>query len=113
VENSTCIVEILSEPGKAQLSATKKSKPPSGVAGDLLKIIRRAVDEMGTTSPDTAAVPNNTRAVTRDDLKKYCKTMGWQDERENNSWRAVLSTTLSQLRNKGAIGFDSEWVWCQ
>jgi hypothetical protein len=30
VENSTCVVEILSEPGKAQLSATKKSKPPSG-----------------------------------------------------------------------------------
>jgi hypothetical protein len=113
VENSTCIVEILSEPGKAQLSATKKSKPPSGVAGDLLKIIRRAVDEMGITSPDSAAVPNNTRAVTRDNLKRYCKTMGWQDERENNAFRAVLSTTLSQLRSKGAIGFDSEWVWCQ
>jgi hypothetical protein len=113
VENSTCVVEILSEPGKAQLSATKKSKPPSGVAGDLLKIIRRAVDEIGTTSPNSAAVPNNTRAVSRGDLKRYCKTMGWQDERENNSWRAVLSTTLSQLRNKGAIGFDSEWVWCQ
>jgi hypothetical protein len=113
VENSTCIVEILSEPGKAQLSATKKSKPPSGVAGDLLKIISRAIDEMGTGSPDSAAVPNNTRAVTRDNLKRYCKTMGWQDERENNAFRAVLSTTLSQLRSKGAIGFDSEWVWCQ
>jgi hypothetical protein len=113
VENATCIVEILSEPGNAQLSATKKSKPPSGVAGDLLKIIRKAVDEMGTGSPDSAAVPNNSRAVTRDNLKIYCKTMGWQDERENNAFRAVLSTTLSQLRSKGAIGFDSTWVWCQ
>lgn len=113
VENSTCVVEILSEPGKAQLSATKKSKPPSGVAGDLLRIIRKAVDEMGTASPDSAGVPNNTRAVTRDNLKRYCRTMGWQDERENNAFRAVLSTTLSQLRSRGAIGFDSNWVWYQ
>ena len=113
MENSTCVVEILSEPGKAQLSATKKSKPPSGVAGDLLRIIHKAVDEMGTASPDSAGVPNNTRAVTRDDLKRYCKTMSWQDERENNAFRAVLSTTLSQLRSRGVIGFDSNWVWCQ
>jgi hypothetical protein len=113
VENATCVVEILSEPGKAQPSATKKSKPPSGVAGDLLRVIRKAVDEMGTGSPDSPVVPNNTRAVSRDDLKRYCKTMGWQDERENNAFRAVLSTTLSQLRSKGAIGFDSTWVWCQ
>ena len=33
VENTTCVVEILSEPSKAQPRATKNSKPPSGVAG--------------------------------------------------------------------------------
>jgi hypothetical protein len=110
-ENSTCVVEILSEPGKAQPRATKKAAPPSGVAGDLLKIIRRAVDEAGTTATDSAAVPNNVRAVSRDYMKKFCTTMAWQDELQDNSWRAMLSKTLSQLRDRSVIGFDKKWVW--
>jgi hypothetical protein len=110
-ENSTCVVEILSEPGKAQPRATKKAAPPSGVAGDLLRIIRRAVDEAGTTSTDSAAVPNNARAVSRDDLKRFCVTMAWQDEAEPNAFRAMLSKTMSQLRARGLIGFDKKWLW--
>jgi hypothetical protein len=110
-ENSTCVVEILSEPGKAQPRATKKAAPPSGVAGDLLKIVRRAVDEAGTSATDSAAVPNNIRAVTRDDLKRFCLTMAWQDEAEPRSWSAQLSNNLSKLRERGLVGFDKKWLW--
>lgn len=110
-ENSSCVVEILSQPGKAQPRATSKASPPSGVAGDLLKIIRFAVEEAGTTAVDSVAVPNHTRAATRDDLKRYCATMAWQDEAEANAFRAMLSKTLSQLRARGLIGFDKKWVW--
>jgi hypothetical protein len=110
-ENSTCVVEILSEPGKAQPRATSKASPPSGVAGDLLKIIRRAVDEVGTTTTDSATVPNHVRAATREDLKRYCNTMAWQDEAEPRSWSAQLSNNLSKLRDRGLIGFDKGWVW--
>jgi hypothetical protein len=111
VESSTCIVEILSEPGKAQPRATNKAKAPSGVAGDLLKIIRIAVDEAGTTSPDSPAVPLNVRAASKDDLKRYCETMAWQDALPDNSWRAMFSKSLSQLRAREKIGFDKRWVW--
>jgi AAA domain len=110
-ENSTCVVEILSEPGSAQPRATSKASPPSGVAGDLLKIIRRAVDEAGTTATDSAAVPNHVRAITREDLKRYCNTMAWQDEAEPRSWSAQLSNNLSKLRAAGVIGFDKKWAW--
>jgi hypothetical protein len=110
-ENSTCVVEILTQPGKAQPRATKKAAPPSGVAGDLLRIIRRAVDEAGTNATDSTAVPNNVRAISRDDFKRFCTTMAWQDELQDNSWRAMLSKTLSQLRDRGVIGFDKKWIW--
>jgi hypothetical protein len=110
-ENSTCVVEILSEPGNAQPRATSKASAPSGVAGDLLKIIRRAVEEAGTSVTDSAVVPNNTRAATRDDLKRFCTTMAWQDEAEPRSWSAQLSNNLSKLRDRGLIGFDKKWMW--
>jgi AAA domain len=110
-ENTTCVVEILTQPGKAQPRATTKTSLPSGVAGDLLKIIRRTVEEVGTTTTDGAAVPNNTRAASREDLKRFCQTMAWQDEAEPNAFRAMLSKTLSQLRARSLIGFDKRWIW--
>lgn len=112
VENSTCVVEILSQPGKAQLRATNaKPKPPKGLAGDLFKIVKRAIEDAGTTAHGSAAVPHQTRAASRDDLKRYCQTMAWQEGAEGNSWRAQLSTNLSKLRDGGQIDFDREWVW--
>jgi hypothetical protein len=112
VENSTCVVEILSEPGRAQPRATRKAAPPSGVAGDLFKIIRRAIDEAGTTGHGSVAVPHNLRAVSRSDLKRYCETMAWQEGAEARSWSAQLSNNLSKLRDKAVVGFDKDWIWC-
>lgn len=111
VENSTCVVEILSEPGRAQPRATKKVKAPTGVVGDLLKIIRRTIEEAGTSTPDSASVPHGARAASRDDLKRYLQTAAWQDGAGDRSWSAQLSTGLSRLRDNGLIGFDREWVW--
>jgi hypothetical protein len=111
VENSTCVVEILSEPSQAQPRATKTAKPPTGVAGDLLKIIRRAIEDMGAANIGSAAVPNNVRTVSRGNLKNFCTTMAWQDAAEPNAFRAMMSKTLSQLRDRGLIDFDREWVW--
>jgi hypothetical protein len=111
-EKLTCVVKVLSEPGKAQpRTTTKKVAPPSGVAGNLWKIIRRAVDEAGTTITDSAAVPNNVRAVSRANLKRYCETMAWQEGADARSWSAQLSNNLSKLRDKAVIGFDKGWVW--
>jgi AAA domain len=110
-ENSTCVVEILSEPSQAQPRATKTAKPPAGVAGDLLKIIRRAIEDMGAANVGSAAVPNNVRTVSRANVKNFCTTMAWQDAAEPNAFRAMMSKTLSQLRDKGLIDFDREWVW--
>lgn len=112
VENATCVVEILTEPNKAQPRATRKNAPPSGVAGDLFKIIRRALDEAGTPAHGSVAVPQNIRAVSRPDLKRYCETMAWQEGCEARSWSAQLSNNLSKLRAAGTIGFTKDWVWC-
>jgi hypothetical protein len=110
-ENSTCVVEILSEPSQAQPRATKTAAPPTGVAGDLLKIIRRAIEDMGAANVGSAAVPNNIRTVSRANVKNYCTTMAWQDTAEPNAFRAMFSKTFSQLRARGLIDFDREWVW--
>jgi hypothetical protein len=88
-----------------------KAKPPAGVAGDLLKIIRRAIEEMGAANVGSAMVPNNVRTVSRANVKNFCTTMAWQDAAEPNAFRAMMSKTLSQLRDKGLIDFDREWVW--
>jgi hypothetical protein len=110
-ENGTCIVEIISEPSQAQQSATKSAKQPTGVAADLLKVLRRAIEEMGTINNGSIAVPNNVRAVKRADLKNYCGTMGWMAEEEPKAFRARLSTNLSALRNHNIADFNAEWVW--
>lgn len=112
LENSTCIVEILSEPAPAQQGATKK-KPAAlvGVAADLLKVIHRAIDEAGEIGIAGSEAPANARAVSRDNLKRYCTTMDWQQDKQVNSFRAVLSTNLSALRSRDRIGFNSSAVW--
>ena len=81
-EVSTCVVELLSEPSQAKVAASKAKKPPAGVSGDLLKVIRRAIEEVGSTNVNSLAVPNNVPAVRRDDLKRYCDTMAWQDQKK-------------------------------
>jgi hypothetical protein len=110
-ETMTCVVEIVSEPALAQPSATKSKRPPTGVAGDLLKIIKRAIEEAGQTNIDSVAAPRSARVVNHDLLKNYCSTMDWQQDRKPNAFRAVLSKSLSQLRARDTIGFDQRWIW--
>ena len=110
-ETSTCVVELMSQPAQAQPRATKNAKPPAGVIGDLLAIIKRAITEAGEVNVSSTAVPNSVRAVSRATVKTYCETMSWQDAARPNVFRAMLSKTLSQLRARNMIGFDKEWVW--
>ena len=111
-EVSTCVVELLSEPSEAKVVASKAKRPPAGVAADLLKIVRRAIEEAGSTNVDSLAVPNNVRAVSRANLKKYCLIMAWQDQEDKpDAFRSMLSSNLSKLRSSDQIAFDKEWVW--
>jgi hypothetical protein len=111
-EVSTCVVELLSEPTTAKPRETKKVKAPRGVTGDLLKVIRRAIEEAGSTNVESLAVPNNVRAVSKANLKRYCTTMDWQDpDGKPDSFRSMLNKNLSALRSSDLIGFDREWVW--
>jgi hypothetical protein len=111
-ETSTCVVELLSEPSQAKPASTKAKKPPTGVVGDLLKVIRRSIEESGETNVDSLAVPNNVRAVSRANLKRYCATMAWQEQDDKpDAFRSMLSKTLSGLRSLDLIGFDKSWVW--
>lgn len=111
-EVSTCVVEIISEPTSSRPSETKTKKPPRGVTGDLFKVIRRAIEEAGERNPESLAVPNNVRAVSRENLKRYCTVMAWQDPvGKPDSFRGMLSRNLSALRASDLIGFDEGWVW--
>nr|WP_249805485.1 AAA family ATPase [Bradyrhizobium sp. 76] len=111
-EVSTCVVEIVSEPTTSKPSETKSKKPPKGVKGDLLKVIRRAIEEAGERNVHSLAVPNNVPAVGRENLKRYCASMDWQDPRgKPDSFRAMLNKTLNTLRAANLIGFDKEWIW--
>jgi hypothetical protein len=111
-EVSTCVVELLSQPSAAKPRETNKPKAPKGVTGDLLKVIRRAVEEAGERNVESIAVPNNIRAVSKANLKRYCTTMDWQDaEGKPDSFRVMLNKNLSALRSTDLIGFDRDWVW--
>jgi hypothetical protein len=110
-ETVTCVVEIMSEPALAQQSATKPKRTPRGVTGDLLKVIKRALDESGQINAAGASVPSNVRAITIDDLKNYCRTMEWQQDRKSNAFRSALSRSLSDLRSSEWIGMECGWVW--
>jgi AAA domain len=112
-QQSTCIVELLSEISGAQQSATVKERMPRGVAGDLLKIIRLAIEETGQTNPpDTTLVPRNVRAASRENLKNYCKIKDWNDpEGKPHSFRTLLGRHLSGLRGGEHIGYSADWIW--
>jgi hypothetical protein len=106
------VVELLSEPGVTKPAETKKPKTPRGVTGDLLKVIRRAVEEAGERNVESLVVPNNVRAVSKANLKRYCVTMDWQDPQgKPDSFRVMLNKNLSALRSMDLIGFDRDWVW--
>jgi hypothetical protein len=105
-------VDLLSQPTTAKHSEANRARVPHGVAGDLLKIVRRTIEESGTARPDSSTVPPNTRAATRADLKNHCKLMDWQDpEGKPDAFRAALSRYLSALRDGGHIGYTAEWIW--
>lgn len=109
---TTCVVELVSEPSTPKPAVTKRQKQPRGVTGDLLKVIRRAVEEAGKTNVDSLAVPNNVRAASRAALKRYCTSMDWQDPAgKPESFRVMLNKNLSALRSSDLIGFDRDWVW--
>jgi hypothetical protein len=111
-ETTTCVVELISNPSDPKPKTKPSARPVKGVAGDLLKVIRRAIDEAGSTNVESSAVPPATRAVSRDDLKRYCATMGWQEPEEKpDSFRTMLNKTLSGLRADERIGFDKRWIW--
>jgi hypothetical protein len=108
-EPSTCVVELLSQPGAPQRADSKKDRaPPSGLAGDLLLVIRRAVDELGEINGGGAVVPKGVRAVSRDNLKRYCKIMAWQDpEGKPDSFRGMLSRHLRARQTIAESGCQS------
>jgi transcriptional accessory protein Tex/SPT6 len=60
---------------------------------------------------DTTRVPVNTKAVTRDTLKKYCVSMGWMQEAQGNKARAKFSGMLNTLAGKKLIGVTDKHVW--
>jgi len=105
---STCVVQILSEPGQPKPSVRKAEKLPTGVADDLLKIILHAIAEAGEAS---IVAPKGV-AVSRDNLGKYCLAGAWQDkEGKPDSFRSMLSKYLERLRSMGLIDVYQEWVW--
>jgi hypothetical protein len=108
-ETTTCVVELLSEPSTPQQFSKHPPKAPKGVNGDLLKVIRRAVDEAGEAA---ASAPPDTRAVKRETLKKYCETLAWQDpQMKPDAFRAAFSRGLSAPRDAGLTGHDKDFVW--
>jgi hypothetical protein len=107
---ATMVVELLCEPTLAGAHATKPAKAPIGVSGDLLLVLRRAIEEMGKTGIN--GIPKNIRAVSRSNLKNYCRTMAWQDpDGKPDSFRGMLSKNLSTLRSRGHVAFNTEKVW--
>lgn len=111
-EVTACVVELLNEPSSPKPRETKKPKPPKGVTGDLLIIIRRAIDEAGESNVSSANVPNNVRAISRANLQRYCSAMAWQDpDGKPDSFRVMLNKCRSALRAGNYIAFDRDWTW--
>jgi hypothetical protein len=78
----------------------------------LLVVLRRAIDEAGETNVSSANVPNNVRAVSRENLKRFCLAMDWQNpDGKPDSFRAMLNKSLSTLRAGKHVAFDREWTW--
>jgi hypothetical protein len=111
-ESESCVVELLSEPEFATKSATRPKRRLTGLAGDLFKVIQRAIDEAGEASRGTVSVPAGARSISKDTLKAYCTSMAWQDPEGNaHSFRTMLAKYLSALRAQDLIGFDRHSVW--
>lgn len=110
-ETTTCCVELLDEPAQMQQSATKRIREPTGVDGDLLKVVRRAIQESGELGIAGPGAPGGARAIPVEVLKTYCSSMAWQQDKEAKAFRAVLSRSLSNLRSKDFIGRDQTTVW--
>lgn len=109
-EVSTCVVQIITEPKLPQPSA-QPLKKPTGLAGDLLDVIRRAFAEKG--EPGIAPSAPSAVAISRETLKNYCISMEWQDPSNRpDSFRTMLRRHLNKLQALGHVKWDEhEWIW--
>lgn len=111
-ETESCVVELLSNPELATKSATKPRHRPTGLAGDLFKVIQSALDQAGEINGGSVSAPSGARTISRDMLKNYCVSMAWQDpEGTPHSFRTMLAKYLSALRAKDLVRFDRQSVW--
>jgi hypothetical protein len=111
-EDETCVVELMTEPSFATKSVTKPKPRLTGLAGDLFKVIKRAIDDAGVTDHNSVTAPRGARAVSKDILKAYCVSMAWQDPEGNpHGFRTMLARHLSGLRAQELIGFDRDLLW--
>jgi hypothetical protein len=105
---TVCVLEMMSDPSTPQLSATNSERAPKGVAGELMKVIERAIKEAGETVPDLGG---EVRGVSRSNLRKYCATMKFQAGRKASSQRAIITNKLKALRAAGRYDYNKDWLW--
>jgi len=109
---SSCIVEIVSEPGKAKQTETTRNKKLGDSPALLLRIIDRALAEEGELVKGTTTVPHDVRSIARENLKRYLPLEGyWDEDTRPEAKRSTLSRDLRTLKTRGFIGLTDEYVW--
>lgn len=110
---AAAVVEMVALPGEAQQRATNLDRIQLGDRPKLLlKILREAIQEMGTSVRGDPNIPHDARAISRENLKKYLPLRGyWDKDKPSNSNRATFSADLKTLCARGAIGLNDEYAW--
>ena len=110
---TSCSVDVLTVPQHPEtVSGRKKLKQPRGQKGALLLVVKKALSEAGIVPPVSSHLPENTQAVTADQIKAYAEKMNYGDAAgKPDSFRAMLSRDLNGLAGDGFIGRWNGWVW--
>ncbi len=105
---TSCIVETVTEP--QQLQKVKRVARPSPREAVILDAVREALGRHGAFMPGGEEYPSG-RGVKDEFVKEIAYLGGFGEGSAENSRRAALSACLTNLKGKGLIGRQGEWVW--
>lgn len=104
---TSCVVEPADAPERAKAG----DRPITGHAGLALKMLHRAIDEVGQVPPASNHVPQGIKAVSVALWRSYCYQGAHDGEDSPEARKKAFQRSRVNLQNRGAIGIWTDWAW--
>ncbi len=106
----TCVVVPVTMPSKAS-PKTQQANAPTGQAALALRFLHEALHDVGQVPPASNHIPNNTRTVTLDQWREYCRRRGLAENDDPETFRKAFRRAKDSLLERRLVSIWTNQVW--